>query len=91
MAHGGHLGFPIGTILAIFDLQIIPMLPTKLGVNWPFGSEKKPKIYFQDGGYGDHPGIPIGTILAIFALQVTLMLPTKYLVKWHRGVGRVGF
>ena len=26
--HGGHLGFPIGTILAIFDLQVTPMLPT---------------------------------------------------------------
>ena len=25
---GGH-GFPIGTILAIFDLQVTPMLPTK--------------------------------------------------------------
>ena len=27
--HGSHLGFPIGTILAIFDLQVTPMLPTK--------------------------------------------------------------
>ena len=27
--HGGHLGFPIRTILAIFDLQVTPMLPTK--------------------------------------------------------------
>ena len=26
--HGGHLGFLIGTILAIFDLQVILMLPT---------------------------------------------------------------
>ena len=26
---GGHLGFLIGTILAIFDLQVTPMLPTK--------------------------------------------------------------
>ena len=34
---GGHLGFPIGTILAIFDLQVIPMLPTKYRVNWPRG------------------------------------------------------
>ena len=25
----GHLGFYIGTILAIFDLQVAPMLPTK--------------------------------------------------------------
>ena len=34
---GGHLGFPIGTILAIFDLQDTPMLPTKYRVNWPRG------------------------------------------------------
>ena len=26
--YGGHLGFPMGTILAIFDLQITVMLPT---------------------------------------------------------------
>ena len=37
--HGGHLGFPIRTILAIFDLQVTPMLPTKSQVNWPLGSE----------------------------------------------------
>ena len=35
--HGSHLGFPIGTILAIFDLQVTPMLPTKYQVNWPRG------------------------------------------------------
>ena len=35
--HGGHLGFSIGTILAIFDLQVTPMLPTKYRVNWPRG------------------------------------------------------
>ena len=34
---GGHLGFPIGIILAIFDLQVTPMLPTKYQVNWPRG------------------------------------------------------
>ena len=28
-SHGGHLGFSIGTILAIFDLQVTLMLPTK--------------------------------------------------------------
>ena len=27
--HGGHLGFPIGKILATFDLQITLILPTK--------------------------------------------------------------
>ena len=34
---GGHLGFRIRTILAIFDLQVTPMLPTKYRVNWPRG------------------------------------------------------
>ena len=89
--HGGHLGFPIGTILAIFDLQVTPMLPSKFEVNWPFGSGEEAKIDFQDGGHGSHLGFPIGTILAVFNLQVTLMLPTKYRVNWPRGVGGVGF
>ena len=39
----GHLGFLIGTILAIFDLQVTSMLPTKFQVNWPFGSEEEAK------------------------------------------------
>ena len=29
--------FPIGTILAIFDLQVTAMLPTKFQINWLFG------------------------------------------------------
>ena len=88
---GGHLGFRIGTILAIFDLQVTLMLPSKFGVNWPFDQEKKRKIDFKDGGHGGHLGFPIRMILAIFDLQVTLMLPTKYQVNWPRGVGGVGF
>ena len=36
--HGDQFGFPIETILAIFDLQVTPMFPTKFQVNWPFGS-----------------------------------------------------
>ena len=35
--HGGHLGFPISRILAIFDLQVTLSLPTKYRVNWPRG------------------------------------------------------
>ena len=31
--HEGHLGIPIGTILATFDLQVVPMIPTKFRVN----------------------------------------------------------
>ena len=93
--HSGHLGFPIGTILAIFDLQVTLMLPSKIfkiGVNWPdFGSGEEAKNRFSNGGHGGHLGFPIGTILAIFDLQVTLMLPTKYQVNWPKGVGGVGF
>ena len=33
-----NLGFPIGTILASFDPQVTPMLPTKFQVNLLFGS-----------------------------------------------------
>ena len=33
--YGGYLGFPIGTILAIFDLKITPLLLTKFRVNGP--------------------------------------------------------
>ena len=45
--HGGHLGFPIGTILAIFDLQVTLMLPNKFGVNWRFGSGEEAKNRFS--------------------------------------------
>ena len=84
---GGHLGFPIGTILAIFDVQVTPMLPTKFQVNRPFGSEEEEaKNRFSRW----RPWLPawiflIRTILALFDLQVTLMLPTKFQVNWAFG------
>ena len=34
-------------ILAIFDLQVTPILPTKFGVNWPFGSGEEAKNRFS--------------------------------------------
>ena len=34
-------------ILAIFDLRVTPMLPTKFRVNWPFGSGEKAKNRFS--------------------------------------------
>ena len=40
---GRHLGFPIETTLAIFDLNVIPMFSTSFRVNWPFGSGKEAK------------------------------------------------
>ena len=45
--NGGQLGFTIGTILAIFDLRVTPMLPTKFRINWPFGSEEEAKNRFS--------------------------------------------
>ena len=45
--HSGLPGFQIGTILAIFDLQIILMLPTKFQVNRPFRSGEEVKNRFS--------------------------------------------
>ena len=44
---GRHLGFPIGKILAVFDPQVTPMLPTKFQVSWLFGSEEEAKNRFS--------------------------------------------
>ena len=35
-SHEDHVGFPIGMILAIFDLQVTPILPIKFHINWHF-------------------------------------------------------
>ena len=43
---GGHLGFPIGTILAAFDLRH-PDASLKFGVNWPFGLGEEVKNRFS--------------------------------------------
>ena len=81
------LGFAIGTILATFDLQVTLMLPSKFGVNWPFGSGEEAKNRFSRWRLWRPSGFPIGTILAIFDLQVTLMLPSKFGVNWPFGSG----
>ena len=79
------LGFSIGTILAIFDLQVNPMLPTKFQVSWPFCSGEEAKIDFQGGPHGGHLRFLSGTILASFDLQVTPTLPTKFQINWSLG------
>ena len=80
------LGWPSMTsdrmILAIFDLQVTPILPIKFRLNWSSIQEKKFKVVFQDGNCGSHLVFPIGTILAIFDLQVTWMILTKLRVNW---------
>ena len=41
--HSGHLGFPIGTILASLGLQVTPMLLLKFQIDWHLGSGGKAK------------------------------------------------
>ena len=81
---GGHLGFPIETILAlaIFYLQIARILPTKLSANLPFGSGEEALKRYSSGGHGGRLGFSIGTIWAIFNLQVIPILPIKFQVNW---------
>ena len=55
----GHLIFPIGTILAIFDLQVTSMILISFKSNGLSVQEKKPKIDYQDGHYGGHLVYPI--------------------------------
>ena len=42
-----HLGFQIGKILAIFDLQVAPILTTKFQVNWPFSTGEEGQNRFS--------------------------------------------
>ena len=44
---GGHLGLGTGRILAIFDLQVTQLLPTKFRVNGLSVQEKKRKKNFK--------------------------------------------
>ena len=71
-------------ILAIFDLQVTQMLPTKCRVKWSFGSGEEAKNRFSRW----LPWRPsLGKILAIFDLQVTLMLPSKFGINLPFGSG----
>ena len=84
--HGGHLGFPISTVLAIFFFFFICLSPRCFLQSFKSISllfqEKKRKIDFQDGCPGCHLGFLIRKILATLDLQVTLMLPIKFQVNW---------
>ena len=61
----GHFGFLIGTILAIFGVQVTSsFLPSFKSIGLLVQKAKR-KIDFQDGRHGGHLGFPIGTILAI--------------------------
>ena len=86
----GPLGFPIGTILAGFDLQVNPMLPTDFQVSWPFSSGVEAKNRFSIW-WPRRPSWISGTILACFDFQVTPLLPTKFQVNWPFGSGEAKY
>ena len=76
--HGGHLGFPVSMISAIFDLQVTLMHPTKFGVNWPFGSGEEAKERFSRWQPWRPSWIYDQHDFSHFDLQVTPMLPSKF-------------
>ena len=55
------------------------MLPTKIQVNWPFGSGEEVKNTFSRWRNGGHLGFLIRKILAIFD---TPILPNKFQFNW---------
>ena len=56
--HGGHLGFPIGTVFVVFFIyNIRPDASAKFRFYWPFSSgEEAKKIDFQDGRHAGQIG-----------------------------------
>ena len=69
---GGHLGWRNGTILAILNLYVAPMLSIKFRLNQTYGLGGEE---FQDGR---RLGFPNGQILAILNLYVAPMLPSGF-------------
>ena len=86
--HGSHFGFPMRIILTTFDLQISPVLLTKVWVNWPLGSGEKAQNRFSTW-----PPWPLTWIFKgngfsyFFYLQITLILPIKFWVNGRFGLG----
>ena len=85
-AMAAHL---IGTILAIFDLQVTPMLPSKFGVNWPFGSGEAKNRFSRwrpwwPSWISDRKDFS-------FFLSTGYPDASYHQVNWPRGVGGVGF
>ena len=70
-------------ILAVFDLQVTPMLRTEFQINWPFCSGEVAKNRFSRWP----PWQPSWISDRNFDLQFTLMLPAKFQLKWPFGSG----
>ena len=83
---GGHLGFLIGTVLAIFYLQVTLMLPTKFQVNWPFGSGEEGENRFSRWQPWHPSWIADRKDFSFFLLYKTMIL-TKFQISWPFGSG----
>ena len=83
-----HLEFPIGTIIAVSDLQIAPILRIKFWVNWPFSLGEEAQNTFFNGCHGSHLGYPVARKITIFDLQVVPILHTKLRVDWPFASGK---
>ena len=84
---GGHLVFPIRTILAIFYLQVTLMILTKFQVNWPFGSGEEAENRFSRWLPWWPSWISDRNNFSCFDLLVTPKFPTQVLLNWPFGSG----
>ena len=85
---GRHLGFPIETFVAIFNLQIVSLYPAKFRVIWPFGSVERAQDIFSNSWARRHLGFLIETLLGTIQLQAVPILCTKCRVNWSFGSGQ---
>ena len=65
-------------ILAVLNLLVAPMSPTKFQLKYPYGLQEMWFEEFQDGCYGGHHEYRNGMILAILNFYVTPIPPTKF-------------
>ena len=84
--HGGHLGYPNGTILAIPNLYVAP-LPSSFGSIRRTIWEKMSSEQFQNGCRGSNLGYRNRMILAILNLYNAPMPPIKFWLNLTYGLG----
>ena len=63
------------------------MLPTKFGVNWPFGSGDEVRNRFSRWQSWQPSWISDRNDFSYFLSTSHPMLPTKFRVNWHLGLG----
>ena len=72
------LDFRSARFLAIFEIQVTPLLPSKFGVNWHFSSGEEAINRFSRWLPWRPSWISDRHDFTIFDLQVTLILPSKF-------------